>query len=239
VLCGAVGGRGGWREAPYVECPATSDALAATLLRIEPEPPPFQGRTLRIVPGVLDRASSPVADTMRGEESQVVGLLHSGRFDGGVVCLPGTHSKWVRVRDGAIAAIHTAMTGEVYALLRRHSVLARLMERDETAVLDSGSFDAGLRRSRDPGGLLHHLFGVRVEGLFGRLGPAQAPSYLSGLLIGHEVRAQTTGTRKVHLVASERLGAAYKIALAAFGIDSELHSEELAATGMHVLARSP
>jgi len=106
-------------------------------------------------------------------------------------------------------------------------------------VLDSGSFDAGLRRSRDPGGLLHHLFGVRVEGLFGRLGPAQAPSYLSGLLIGHEVRAQTTGTRKVHLVASERLGAAYKIALAAFGIDSELHSEELAATGMHVLARSP
>ena len=127
VLCGAIGGRGGWREAPYVECPASTDSLAATLLRLEPEPPSFRGRTLRIVPGVLDRASSPVADTMRGEESQVVGLLHSGRFDGGVVCLPGTHSKWVRVRDGAIAAIHTAMTGEVYALLRRHSVLARLV----------------------------------------------------------------------------------------------------------------
>lgn len=236
VLCGMVGSRGGWKEVPYVECPADVDSIAGGMLAIEPDVPALQGRTLRIVPGVIDRGSSGVADVMRGEETQIAGLLYA--HDAGIdtVCLPGTHSKWVGVRAGRITSIRTAMTGEVYALLRQHSILARLMEANDAT--EPAAFDAGLRRSRDAGGLLHHLFGVRTLGLLGELSGAQAPSYLSGLLIGHEVQAQASAATSVHLIASERLASAYARALAAFGVESRIHAEQLAATGIYALAQT-
>jgi len=237
VLCGMVGGRGGWREVPYVECPASTEALAAGMVRVDPDGPDLRGRTVHIVPGAIDRHSSPVADVMRGEETQVVGLMHARGLREGVICLPGTHSKWVQVREGSIRSIRTAMTGEVYALLRRDSVLSRLMEPGDEAF-DEPAFDAGLRRSRDPGGLLHHLFGVRTQGLLGTLSSAQSPSYLSGLLIGHELGALPTTPRHVHLVANERLAASYARALRAAGIETEIHAEQLAAIGMHALYRA-
>ena len=236
VLCGAVGGRGGWREVPYVPCPANAAALTAGMLTVDTDAPALRGRTVRIVPGVVDLGAA-VADTMRGEETQIVGLLQSTLIEDEIVCLPGTHAKWVRVQGDVITSVRTAVTGEVHSLMRRHSVLSRLMDPGEDGPMDVAAFDAGVARSREAGGLLHHLFGVRAQGLVGRLTRAQAPSYLSGSLLGHEVQSLAGDTRRVHLVASAALADAYGRALAAFGIECERHPEELAAAGLHALAR--
>jgi 2-dehydro-3-deoxygalactonokinase len=235
VLCGMIGSRGGWIEVPYVECPGGEGEIAAGLLRIATRSGAFGRRALWIVPGMIDRSSSPVADVMRGEESQVIGALDQLDDSGHCICLPGTHSKWVQVRDGRVAAIRTAMTGESYALFRNQSVLARLMSKEEPSF-DTAAFEAGLHRSGDPGGLLHHLFGVRTMGLTGQLSERQSPSYLSGLLIGHEIREQTPHPTCVHLIGNARLQASYAHALAVFGIEVRRHSEELAAVGLHRLA---
>lgn len=235
LLCGMIGSRGGWQEVPYVECPAGGREIAAGIVPIESSSAAFPGRDLRIVPGMIDRNSAATADVMRGEETQIVGLFE--RLGDGIhtICLPGTHSKWVQVRDHAIASICTAMTGEAYALFRKHSVLARLMPADEPPF-DAAAFDDGLRRSGDAGGLLHHLFGVRTAGLLAQLPEAWAPSYLSGLLIGHEIRAQSPRPSRVHLIGNDRLLTVYSHALDAFDIEARRHPEDLAAFGLHQLA---
>jgi 2-dehydro-3-deoxygalactonokinase len=147
----------------------------------------------------------------------------------------------VLLREGRIARITTAMTGELYALLRRHSILGRLMPAGEDAF-DVRAFDAGLERSAQPGGLLHHLFGVRTTALFGQQAGEGLPAYLSGLLVGHELResapfASGVPASPVHLVGNDRLLAAYAHALARLGIAVECHPEELAARGLHGLWR--
>src|SRR5690606_11324580 len=178
-----------------------------------------------------------VPDLMRGEESQLAALLERlppGRHR---ACLPGTHSKWVTIRDGRIDRIHTAMTGELYGLLRRHSLVGALMPGDDEGF-DSAAFDAGLARSAEASGLLHHLFGVRAAGLAGRYGDG-LPSYLSGLLLGHELRGglafDGACPGPVHLVGSERLLAAYARALAAVGAQVQRQPGGLAAHGLHPL----
>jgi 2-dehydro-3-deoxygalactonokinase len=134
------------------------------------------------------------------------------------------------------------MTGETYAAMRRHTVLGKLMGKDDSRF-DAYAFDAGLRRSAEAGGLLHHLFGVRTLGLFGRFSEAALPSYLSGLLIGHEVNAsglfsRTPRPAQVHLIGNDRLIDAYARTLVALGVGVQRHSENLAAHGMHRLWRS-
>ncbi|MEP6940402.1 MAG: 2-dehydro-3-deoxygalactonokinase [Rudaea sp.] len=247
ALCGMVGARGGWHEAAYVDCPADTRSIAAQMLDVAVDRSPLHGRSVRIVPGVIDRGghdrvgfdrvTNGVADVMRGEETQVIGLIHGASDPPDAVCLPGTHSKWVSLRDGAITSVCTAMTGEAYALLRRQSVLARLMSAED-APFDAASFDAGVRRSGEPGGLLHHLFGVRTQGLLGRVSPEQAPAYLSGMLIGHEIRARLPLPAIVHLIASDHLANAYARALANLGTEARVHPEGLAARGMFALLQA-
>ncbi|NZA28647.1 2-dehydro-3-deoxygalactonokinase [Luteimonas sp. SJ-92] len=246
LLCGMVGSRHGWQEVPYVACPAGIDALAAALCGGEAARLP--ARRLWLVPGMADRRSAHPGDTMRGEESQVLALLE--RLGGGrhAICLPGTHSKWVAADDGRIASIATAMTGELFDLLRRHGTLAELAPTGTghngigTATAETEAFDRGLRDSAAGGGLLHHLFGARAQVLFEGLLPQHLASYLSGLLIGHEVRsllpacAPAAGA-PLHLVGNEGLLDAYARAFAALGVDTRRHSEQLAADGLYLLAR--
>lgn len=149
---------------------------------------------------------------MRGEETQVLGAGRDGLF-----CLPGTHSKWVEVRNGRIERFSTYMTGEVYALLRQHSLLGRMMEEGGP---DERAFREGLARSAEPGGLLHHLFGVRTRGLMGELDAAGAASYLSGILIGHEMHACRAS--QLLLIGEPGLAARYQQAATALGIETEL-----------------
>lgn len=134
-----------------------------------------------------------------------------------------------------MAAFRTAITGELFALMRTQSMLAPLVP--DGAADDPDAFDAGLERARGEGGLLHHLFGLRAAVLLGRLAPAALPSMLSGLLIGHEIAALSGGARIVHLVGSPALTGRYARALACFGIASTAHGEETAARGLFAIAR--
>lgn len=233
VLSGMIGSRNGWHELPYLPCPADTAELAAAM--VAHTDPALPGRTLWFVPGVACGTEAGVPDVMRGEETQLVGLLPllgAGRHS---VCLPGTHSKWARIDAGRIVGFSTTMTGEMYALLRQHSILGKLMPAGDEHF-DEEAFAQGVVRSSDAGGLLHHLFGTRTLGLFERL-PAEAlASYLSGLLIGHEVRARPGNGDVVHLVGSHALSVRYSRALSLLGIGSMRHAEDLAAAGLHRLA---
>ncbi len=238
LLCGMVGARGGWQEVPYVACPAGLDALAAGLQPIDSQTAgaALDGRQLWCAAGMVDHTGA-ASDVMRGEETQIAGLL--ARLGDGEhrICLPGTHSKWVKVSDGRIVELATAMTGELYALLRAHSILGRTMAAGEP--FDGDAFDAGLARGRAPDGLAHQLFGVRTAALFERFGAQALPAYLSGLLIGHELLHALGDTRqRVHLLGGNVLLDRYAHALAGLDVPVLRHAEDLAATGLHALARA-
>lgn len=178
LLAGMVGSNRGWHEAPYVDCPTRLEDLAGGILWIEP------GRT-GIVPGVCQRGSAG-ADVMRGEEVQLLGAAAAGLVpDDALVCLPGTHAKWVSLRGGRIAAFRTMMTGELFALVRRHSILADQLQ---GPVASDDSFASGVSDALGGADLLSGLFRVRAGHLLGEGAPAPA-SYASGLLIGGDVRA--------------------------------------------------
>lgn len=205
VMSGMVGSRQGWVEAPYVPCPAGFAEIAAALKEVR-----WKNRRAWIVPGVSCRDAAGVPDVMRGEETQILGCGVEG-----TICLPGTHSKWVEVKGGRIERFSTFMTGEVYAVLKQHSILGRMMQDGKP---DAGAFADGVRRSGEAGGLLHHLFGVRTRGLMGELGPAASSSYLSGLVIGHELRSQDA--KQLSLLGTPELAALYQQAAAALGIET-------------------
>jgi len=238
LLCGMIAARGGWCEMPYLDCPAGIDELAAGMRRVQP--PDFRDRELWFVPGLRDAGAHAVPDVMRGEETQLAALLNT--LPGGThhACLPGTHSKWVDVRERRVQRIRTFMTGELYSVLRGHSILGALIEGDDSRF-DAEAFDAGLARSGEPGGLTHHLFGVRTTGLSGQFRGEALSSYLSGLLIGHELHggleADGARPRQVQLVGSERLLNLYARALSGFGVGVQRHPEDLAAHGLHALWR--
>lgn len=242
LACGMVGSAHGWQEAAYVPCPVALDALHQHLVAVPASPWP-----VHIVPGVTSRGANGLPDVMRGEETQLAGLLDADPALGlaGCVVMPGTHSKWVSLQQDRIAGFATRMTGELYALLRAHSVLARLMPPADTDATDLAAFDRGLACARAaPGDLAHLLFSVRALGLFGELAPAAAPEHLSGLLIGTEVAAGLAGFATTHaaaapvaLVGEAALCARYARAFAAAGHATRTHAEPLAARGLWRVAR--
>lgn len=203
VMSGMVGSRQGWLEAPYVPCPAGFGEIASALKEVH-----WKDQRCWIVPGVACRDAAGVPDVMRGEETQILGCGVDG-----TICLPGTHSKWVEVRGGRIERFSTAMTGEAYAVLKQHSILGRMMEE---GTPDGEAFAQGVQRSGDEGGLLHHLFGVRTRGLMGELAPLASASYLSGILIGHELRGRPA--REVLLLGAPALTTLYARAAALLGV---------------------
>ncbi len=228
LLSGMIGSRQGWKETPYLPCPVGAPELAAALVGIE-----FDWAKVKLVPGLSGVDLSGVAEVMRGEETQVLGLLPALGGEA-IACLPGTHSKWARVAGGRIIRFATHMTGEAYAALRGHTILGRMM-RDGPA--DGAPFDAGVQRSGEPGGLLHHLFGVRALSLAGRLAEADAPAYLSGILVGHEVRAALGDARGavVHVIGAPELTALYASAISRCGGFAERHDGEAAARGLALI----
>ena len=143
LACGMVGSAHGWREAPYMNCPARPHDLAGALAVVQ-----AGDVSVHIVPGLRQRSGDGLPDVIRGEETQLVGLLSQQPelACAATVLMPGTHSKWVHVVDDAIQGFSTRMTGELYALLRTHSVLGRLMAPD--AAFDAGAFDQGVAAAR-------------------------------------------------------------------------------------------
>lgn len=229
IMCGMIGARQGWVEVPYVPCPAGVTELAAALGRVEWG----DGHHAWIVPGVSCRDAAGVPDVMRGEEVQVLGALQAIDPAPEWFCLPGTHSKWVHVADERLTGFSTHMTGECFAVLKAHSLLGRMMTDDTT---DMEAFDAGVRRAGDPGGLLHHLFGTRALGLFGELRGPAAASYLSGLLIGHELLAIPIGRGPVPVIGSGALTALYGRAMPIRGLEGRQVPEDIVVGGLLRLA---
>jgi 2-dehydro-3-deoxygalactonokinase len=180
IACGMVGSRQGWFEAPYRTVPCTPlDRQAMVMV------PTVDSRLqMMIAPGL--KQMSP-ADVMRGEETQIAGALALRPGFDGVLCLPGTHAKWVQVSAGEVVSFQTYMTGEMFALLSTQSVLRHGMsgEGDDDAAFDAGLSDALSR----PEKIAARLFSLRAEGLIGGLSPVAAKSRLSGLLIGIELAA--------------------------------------------------
>ncbi len=231
VMSGMIGSRQGWLEIPYADCPAGAAEIARGVRSVTWG----SGRRAWIVPGLSCRNEAGVPDVMRGEETQLLGGLGDLPRGEATICLPGTHSKWVRLRDGQILSFATAMTGEAFAVLRRHSILGRLMpeggDRD-----DETWFDAGVRRAGEAGGVLHHLFGVRARGLFGEV-PAEAlSSYLSGILIGREIADLAPATGMIHLIGAPHLSALYDRALRASGRTPRILDPDCVARGLFLLA---
>ena len=205
LLAGMVGSNRGWAEAPYVPCPAGLPELAQRLRWVEP------GR-VAIVPGVC-ASEGGAADVMRGEEVQILGAYGEGLIGAdAIVCHPGTHNKWIRVADGRIVGFRTVMTGELFSLLKEHSILSDLLARPAEA---NRAFEAGVRHGLDHDDLTAELFSVRARVLLGKAAAEDAASYTSGLLIGSDLRIglRFAGTSEVVAMARPELTRLYGAAL--------------------------
>jgi 2-dehydro-3-deoxygalactonokinase len=239
LASGMIGSRQGWVEAPYVECPADPATLAERLCRTP-------GGEMTIVPGLICRDAEGVPDVIRGEETQIAGAIDAD--EGSVLAiLPGTHSKWVRIDAGRIERFATYMTGELYAVLMAHSILGRLSA--APAAPGSGTqsgkaFARGVERGLHGPGLSHAIFGARTLALTGGLEASDVGDWLSGVLIGHEIKAgraqlgaDGAAMLPVRIIGTDALGARYVQALAQAGIAAARGPADAAARGLFDVAQ--
>ncbi len=219
LMSGMVGSAFGWQEAPYLGPDVPLEALPLHLL-------PVTGQVQRyIVPGYCVRDAQGQPYVMRGEETQLLGAVAMGLRDGWFV-LPGTHSKWVLLKDGCIQQLRTYMTGELFSLLSTHGTLAAAAQTttpgDGTEPLwHQPAFADGVAAGR-PGALAHQLFACRARVVTGSMPAAQAQAYLSGLLIGSELHdvlhgLDNAGSARFHLIGSPALAEAYVAAARQLG----------------------
>ncbi len=210
LLAGMIGSNIGWVPAPYVRAPAGISELAAGLLYID-------ARTA-IVPGV---SVNDPADVMRGEEVQLLGAVEAGLVPRDALLVqPGTHCKWAEMVDGRIAGFTTAMTGELFALLRAHGLLSAQLTSD---VSPDAAFLAGVDegRKRD---LAASLFGIRAAKMLGQRDDRDAASFASGLLIGSDAAARLEHSKHdtIHILADPMLGGLYIAAIRQLGHAAQL-----------------
>ena len=213
LLCGMVGSRQGWIETPYVACPADMAQVAAGARRVN-----CAFGAVHILPGLSVETPLGRRDVLRGEETQIFGAIDGGR-GAEVIITPGTHGKWATTDDDArVTGFETFMTGELFALLKTHSILGRLMDGDEP---DADAFAMGVGRSMADPFLSRLLFSVRAEGLFDTIAPTALSAYLSGVLIGAEVVGGLSSSEAaaVTLIGAPALTALYVDALAICGVE--------------------
>jgi 2-dehydro-3-deoxygalactonokinase len=232
LLSGMITSRNGWMETPYAATPAGLDDLRAGVVRRRLD----AGVALSFLPGVRQRTPTP--DVMRGEEIQIFGAF--GPQESGVAVLPGTHSKWARVEAGRIVGFRSFMAGEVYAALKDHTILGRLIPA-ERPPFSEAAFVAGveLARAPDSAGLLGDIFSVRSGVLLGAFAAEEIADRLSGIVIGHEIagagRLGWTGG-EVKLIGAAELCARYAAALGAMGIAHGTAREDAVVEGFRRLA---
>ncbi len=234
LACGMVGSRHGWIEAPYLSCPAAFAELASRVVRTP-------GAELSIVPGVTTRDAAAIPDVARGEETQLAGAVRPEE-SAVLAVLPGTHSKWARVESGTIVDFCTFMTGEIYSALLDHTILGRLADR--TRAASEGAFLRGVDRGLAEGEFAHDAFGARTLALMGELAPGDVADWLSGLVIGREIRAARDwaaraghDATRVRVIGSDTLVDRYRRALVHGGAIAEPGLPDAAARGLHRIAR--
>ncbi len=238
LIAGMAGSRQGWHEAPYCACPAGFDEVAAALSWLKDGP---RRVATAIVPGLrCEHACNlpgleVIADVMRGEEVQILGAMRLTGMRDGVFVLPGTHSKWAQVSGARVTGFRTFMSGEFFALLSRHSILAGAMT--PQAPPDEAAFALGVQRAGQGGGLLQHAFGVRTLSLFAAMSAPALTSYLSGLVIGEELCTQQLARdTEVVLIGAPRLTQRYARALALHGVRTRALGEEATWEGLFALS---
>lgn len=233
IVCGMAGARQGWIEAPYVTVPAGLDGILAGAVPVS-----GQSRDIRILPGLAQRkADAP--DVMRGEETQLAGivpLFSSGRH---VICMPGTHSKWVEAADGVITGFQTWLTGELFSVLAKQSILRHsLGEAASPPSPENPAFVAACTQALEQGGDIGpQLFRIRAATLLQSQTPEVAAATLSGLLIGSEIasarRSLAPPDDRIILVASGPLGTLYAAALKIAGCSVlQADADEAVRTGL-------
>ncbi|MEI6239686.1 MAG: 2-dehydro-3-deoxygalactonokinase [Planctomycetia bacterium] len=240
LAAGMVGSRQGWREVPYVDCPADPATIAAGIVEFATD-----CGTLHIAPGIAQTGASP--DVMRGEETQIVGAIvrEPALAADSLLVLPGTHCKWARIRNGRVVRFTTYLTGELFAMLRDHSIIGRPAREARVAGAagpGSAAFLRGVGTARDSGaeGIAGKLFTTRSLYLAGDVPVADTLDYLSGLLVGEEIRSVLAGLGGACppcvLLGEAGLCSRYREALAAFGVGQARALDETGPAGLWHIA---
>ncbi|WP_158742894.1 2-dehydro-3-deoxygalactonokinase [Acidisphaera sp. L21] len=219
VACGMVGSAQGWQMAAYCQAPTGLAGLATSMLAVTTG----SGPDLRIIPGISLDMDGTQPEVMRGEETQVFGALslHPALWESARLVMPGTHCKWVSVQQGGIAGFQTFMTGELFAALQGHTILGRpARDAGQPATEGEAAFSRGIEAARGSlGGIAPLLFSARTLVLSGQLQAADSLNYLSGLLIGDELRcALPDAPGRLALIGDPALCDRYLRALALFGV---------------------
>ena len=236
VASGMITSRNGWVETPYLPLPAGSSEFASALTRFNVD----DTQKIYFVPGASYENKFGSPDIMRGEETQIIGCISQKESKSEIFLLPGTHSKWAKSTSGEIINFMSFMTGEVYALLKQHSILGTLMTpRDEP--LSDGFINGVESRFRSDTSLLHQIFSARTLALFEQLPSNEISDFLSGLLIGEEVKSakqnfDIDGSQTVQIIGRGDLTQRYATALDKCNISNSIANEYAAATGLYKIA---
>ncbi|MCX2831034.1 2-dehydro-3-deoxygalactonokinase [Microbulbifer thermotolerans] len=245
LMAGMVGSAQGWRDAGYVDCPLPLSELGRKLCKVDNS----AGLPMAIVPGIRGVSFNGLPDVMRGEEVQLLGAVRMSLKDEEtdpactefpIYCLPGTHSKWVRLSklegghdksEIGISDFTTFMTGELFSLLVEKSIIGRAIPQESpvspTDTFSRRVFERGVDTASAYPDLLHTLFSARsavisaVTNSSLTLAPEEVRSYLSGLLIGTEIHTVVNSIgmpARVTLVGGGNLTELYRFALERRGI---------------------
>ena len=209
VVCGMAGARQGWVEAGYVDTPARLASIPEHAVAV-----PGQNRDIRILPGIAQR-DPKAPDVMRGEETQLLGALGVDAADDAAVCMPGTHSKWVTTRGGTVERFATFMTGELFDVVSRQTILSHAVTGADDAEDTEAFRSAVMAAFERPAFAANLLFQVRSGQLLHGGKPAAAREKISGTLIGLELAAGLAGDvpkTGITLIASGRLQMLYQLA---------------------------
>jgi 2-dehydro-3-deoxygalactonokinase len=237
IICGMAGAKQGWTEAGYIDVPAKLSDIPNQSVKID-DP----SRDIRILPGLAQRDVHS-ADVLRGEETQLLGASSRMRSSDCLVAMPGTHSKWVRVVRDEVLGFATFMTGELYAAISQHTILAHSMK--DSAGFDGTSpafADAVYAALKEPELVANRLFSVRARGLLFSLAPADAEAMLSGTMIGLELAGALKSAPKdtpVILVVAGKLRGLYEAAFHRAGLQFEtIDADDAVRHGLIQAARS-
>ena len=236
IVCGMAGARGGWVEAGYVDTPARLASILGQAVTV-----PGQDRDIRILPGIAQR-DRKAPDVMRGEETQLLGALGMDATDDAVVCMPGTHSKWVRANSGTVERFATFMTGELFDVVSRETILSHAVAAADEAEDVDAFKSAVMAAFETPSFAANLLFQVRSGQLLYGGKPSSAREKISGTLIGLELAAGLSGEAPgegIILVASGRLQRLYQLAFDTVSVPvRSIAAEDAVRRGLSMAAKS-
>lgn len=233
LLSGMVGSANGWEEAPYIALPANPASIASRVYAMRAMPDAY------MVGGLSYESPDGLYDVIRGEEVQILGLAAREPGKEFLICMPGTHSKWLTMKNDRIDAFTTVMSGDFFSSVTSSTIIAMMLDAEQE--FSEEAFLRGVNLAQRPGGVMTHMFRTRSFFLFGKLAKQHIRAFASGVIIGAELAAMKDFypfERPVEIIASDALGGNYALALDSLGIASRIHrSGDLSVKGMYLVAK--